>query len=316
MEATNHSDKVIKAVASNSSAAASTVAASWCRSALKFGLDPASDSKNELLSEAELTKAKELNALLLCSAKQVLNTLFHVIDQAGCCVVLTDADGLILESRTSVGDAQYFESANLTAGACWSEALEGTNGIGTCLSEGRTLTIHRDQHFHVRNIGMSCTDAPIFNATGGIAAALDVSSCRRDYDKAMVAMVTALVNDAARQIERDYFCRTFSHARIIYVPSGRATGSALLAVDRDDLLLGATRTARDICHINDVQINASIPLSSVIDQCVSPAYFSDGERMALRQALARTGGNATQAAEQLNISRATLYRKLKRSHST
>lgn len=313
MEAASHCDKVRRAVASNSGAAASAVVASWCRSALKFGLDPAADPRNELLSGAELTKARELNAPLLRSARPVLDGLFRAIGKAGCCVVLTDADGLILESRTSDGDSQYFEAANLTSGAHWSEALEGTNGIGTCLSEGRALTIHRDQHFRARNIGMSCTDAPIFNATGSIAAALDVSSCRSDYDGAMVAMVTALVIDAAQQIERYHFCQSFSHARIIYIPSGNAAGSALLAIDRDDLILGATRTARDIFCITDAQIDASIPVSTVIDQSSSPADFSDAERKALRQALASTGGNATRAAQHLNISRATLYRKLKKS---
>ncbi|MGH1557729.1 GAF domain-containing protein [Caulobacter segnis] len=45
---------------------------------------------------------------------------------------------------------------------CGAQAREGTNGIGTCLTEQRVLTIHRDQHFHTRNIGLSCTVAPLF----------------------------------------------------------------------------------------------------------------------------------------------------------
>ena len=92
-----------------------------------------------------------------------------------------------------------FRRWGLWNGAVWSEAREGTNGIGTCLAEQRVLTIHRDQHFHTRNIGLSCTVAPLFDPNGRIAGALDVSSCRPGLE-GLTGLVERAVTDAARRI--------------------------------------------------------------------------------------------------------------------
>ncbi|MFA5990190.1 MAG: GAF domain-containing protein [Sphingomonas sp.] len=310
---TDHSDKVIYAVESNVSAAVSAVAASWCRSALKYGLDPATDKQRELLGGAELTRARALNNSLLRVARPVLDQMYRSVGKTGCCVILTDAEGLILESRTTAGDAEQFEMAKLTPGARWSEALEGTNGIGTCLAEDRAMIIHRDQHFHSRNIGMSCMDAPVHDHKGRLLAALDVSSCRDDHSEAMAGLVSAVVVDAARRIERDYFCQAFGDARIVFVSGEQDMGAALLAIDRDDLVIGATRAARNLFGLDDKLLASSIPATDLLDAGGRPRGLWDAERTALRCALARAGGNATLAAKQLNIGRATLYRRLKRA---
>jgi len=312
MATPNHSDKVNSTVESNVSATVSSVAASWCRSALKYGLDPAADKKGDLLGGAELTRARERNSPLLRVARPVLDSMYRSVGKTGCCVVLTDAAGLILESRTTAGDAEQFEQAKLTPGAMWSEALEGTNGIGTCLVEDRAVTIHRDQHFHSRNIGMSCMDAPVHDHTGRLIAALDVSSCRDDHSEAMATLVSALVVDAARRIERDYFCQAFSGARIAFASRAQDLGPVLLAIDKDDLVIGATRSARSLFGLDDKQLALSIPAADLLDLTGQPRDLHDAERTALRCALARAGGNATRAAKQLNIGRATFYRRLKR----
>jgi transcriptional regulator of acetoin/glycerol metabolism len=56
-------------------------------------------------------------------------------------------------------------------------------------------------------------DAPIFDPDGRLIAALDISSARGDHDRTMAALIGALVQDAARSIERDLFCRRYSDAR-------------------------------------------------------------------------------------------------------
>jgi len=309
-----HAGAVLDAVQSPSRAAQSPVAASWCRSALRHGLDPSMQVQRERIGAAELASLRQAHDLLLTVASPVLDQLFRSVGRSGCGVILSDANGIILERRASDADAPLFSLVGLAPGGRWGEEEEGTNGIGTCLFEDRPVVIHRDQHFASRNIGISCMDAPVHDPHGRLVAALDVSSCRDDHGVAMADMVASLVQETARHIERDYFCRHFGQHRIIFLGDDPATGTALLAVDRDDMVIGASRGARLRYRLTDEMLGGVRPLTDVMGQGgEGVASFHDGERAVLRRALAQADGNASRAAQMLGIGRATLYRRMKRA---
>ena len=169
-----------------------------------------------------------------------------------------------------------------------------------------------DQHFHARNIALSCMDAPIFGLDGQIIAALDVSTARLDRTENINSLISALVIDVARQIETEYFHHCFTNHRIISLPQGDSEAPALLAVDDHDLVVGATRIARKICQLGfNAQIEP-VPASDILGGPSRNELFGDAESAAIMQALARTHGNITQAAEQCGIGRATFYRRMNR----
>ena len=89
---------------------------------------------------------------------------------------------------------------------------------------------------------------------------------------------------------------------------------ALLAVDRDDIVLGATRGARQVLGLDDGRLAAGIPAADLLNesQPTRSADLLEAERAALRRAINRNGGNMSRTAEALGISRATLHRKVKR----
>lgn len=308
----NHVDVVFDAIRSRSSAAVSPVAASWCRSALHHRLDPADAKRHELLDAGTLALLREEHAPLLAVATPVLDQMFRAVGRSGCGVILSDAQGVILDRRVGAGDAAGFSAAGLEEGSRWSEAEQGTNGIGTCLFEDQPVIIHRDQHFASQNIGISCMDAPVHDPSGRLIAALDVSSCRDDHDSAMAEMIAALVKDAARRIERDFFCRYFDGARIIFLGDDGMTGTGLLAVDRDDLVIGASRAARMQLGLSETAFDRPRPLAQLLGSDQTPS-FEDGDRAVLRQALAQSDGNASAAARRLGIGRATFYRRMARA---
>jgi transcriptional regulator of acetoin/glycerol metabolism len=159
-------------------------------------------------------------------------------------VVLCDASGVVLDQRCRDADRATFQSWGLWQGADWSEAAEGTNGIGTCLAEKRPVIIHQDEHFLARNIAMSCMDAPIFGPDGQIVGAVDVSSARSDQTEAFNRLIAAMVAQTARQIEADTFRAAFPTLRILHADADDSEAATLLAVDGDDIVIGATRGAR------------------------------------------------------------------------
>jgi transcriptional regulator of acetoin/glycerol metabolism len=307
-------DEVLATAADPAAPALSFVAASWRRSVTVHGLDPANDRPPATLSDCALRETAERSGALIAAAESSLDRLFQAIGGAGCCILLTDRDGVPLARRGVAADDETFHRWGLWPGAVWSEASEGTNGIGTCLAEERALTIHRGQHFHTRNIGLSCTVAPLHDHEGRLAGAVDVSSCRADFVEPMLGMLAMCVADATRRIESALFRQAFTHARIILAPGAERGPPSLLALDQDDLVIGATREARLALRLDDAALARRLPASALLEGeagDTTPA-FDAAERAALRQALARAGGNVSAAAAHLGVSRATLHRKMKR----
>jgi len=304
-----HADRVEAAIAAGAPAR-SALAASWRRSWDMHRLDPAERTPPRQLTEGELETARQRVEPLIRAAQASLDRLYLAVGGVGCCVLLADRDGVPVDRRGAVADDATFREWGLWTGAVWSEAAEGTNGIGTCLVEQRSLTIHRDQHFFARNTLLSCTTAPIHDHEGRLAGALDVSSCRADLTEGFVNLIAVAVLDAARRIESEAFRMAFPDARVLLAPGGEKGGPALVAVDRDDLVIGATRVARIALGIDGPSLRPR-PVADLIGG--EPREDLDrAERAALQRALARAGGNVSAAAQALGISRATLHRKLKR----
>lgn len=86
----------------------------------------------------------------------------------------------------------------------------------------------------------------------------------------------------------------------------------LLAVDQDDLVLGATRGARKAFGLNQAGPITSLPASDLFGREDGPSGFEKAERAAVNRALSRANGNVSEAARNLGIGRATLYRRMKR----
>ncbi|GAA4117492.1 helix-turn-helix domain-containing protein [Aminobacter aganoensis] len=306
-----HADRV-QAALKSSDAARSALVASWRRSS-QHRLDPTHRSPPERLTEAELSLARQRIEPLIAVAQASLDRLYLAVGGVGCCVLLADRDGVPVERRGAVADDETFHDWGLWTGTVWSEESEGTNAIGTSLVEQRPLTIHRGQHFLSRNTALSCTTAPIYDHHGNVAAALDVSSCRADLTEGFVNLIALAVGDAARRIEADNFRLAFPHARIILTPEVERSPGGMIAVDADDLVIGATRQARLTYGITRERLERRLPVADIVGGGMRVAEdLGEAERAALHRALARADGNVSAAAQQLGISRATLHRKLNR----
>ncbi|MDF3606807.1 helix-turn-helix domain-containing protein [Paracoccus sp. DMF-8] len=308
---TRHEDRVSSA--SQSPGAVTRLAASWRRSIVKHGLDPARAQARQRLSDAELALRRDEMGKFLSVAGPQLDQLFQLVCPTGRNVLLTDARGIVLEQRVSDGDAAAFQEWGLCRGVNWSEEIEGTNGIGTCLIEERQVVIHRDDHFYARNIGVSCIDAPIWGPDGRIIAALDVSNARSDGSEQWNALISAQVAQTARMIEAAFFRASFPDARIIVAQHPAAGESALLlAVDQDDLTIGANRAARRAFGLEKEGSLRPRPAGDILGRTDESPELARAERAALMGALARAEGNVSAAARALGIGRATMYRRMSR----
>jgi transcriptional regulator of acetoin/glycerol metabolism len=164
-----------------------------------------------VLEHGRVLESRERLQQVLQIAGTEMSSLHQQLSGAGHAVLLTDARGVILNCVTAPAERKIFERAGLWLGADWSEACEGTNGIGTCLVERQALTIHQDEHFRGRHTGLTCSASPVFDPQGELLAVLDVSSARPDVSRQSQFHTMALVNLSAKMIESCYFLRCFDN---------------------------------------------------------------------------------------------------------
>ena len=285
-----HAEQVAKAVASGG-AARSALIASWRRSADLHRLDPDAAAAPRRIGEGEL--AGRASGAPLVRGGAALDRLFLAVGGVGCCVLLADRDGVPVDRRGAPADDETFDAWGLWTGAVWSEDAEGTNGIGTCLVEQRPLTIHRDQHFFTRN-------------TCSLHHRADLRRTRTARRRARRLLLPRRSHRGFRPPDRRRGRRRGAPDRGGEFPPcfprrascwrRRPTARpGLVAVDADDLVVGATRAARLGLGLTCVSPPACPPRPSGEEPSDGEDFVS-AERAVLQRALARSDGNVSAAA--------------------
>ena len=191
------------------------VAFSWLRCCSEFQLRPDQQRSAQVLENGTLREAQERIDDVVSIARAEMDALYEQIPGSGYALLLTDASGVILHEKTDPTLSRDFRRAGLIRGADWSERAVGTNGIGTCITERRPITIHLNEHFLSSNIGLTCSAAPIRDPYGDLLAVLDASCVSCEEPKASRSHTGALVNLSARLIEKCLFLRRHRHYRTI-----------------------------------------------------------------------------------------------------
>src|SRR6266511_1552197 len=217
-----------------------TIVESWWRP-LATGLDP-----TDLLAPIEADESEVLERWFehpLGSLTHVLTEqLRKVAEESRSVVVVTDASGLVLHR---VGDEGLKERAaeqnHLVEGARWSEAADGTNGIGTALAADRAFQVFAFEHFNERHHEWVCSGAPVHDPVSGrVVGLVDLSSLWKTAHPRSLELVTT----AARTMEHRLFeVRRDRDARLRRRYGDLMTRSKDLLVDRDGFVLAGAEPA-------------------------------------------------------------------------
>jgi AraC-like DNA-binding protein len=268
-----HAEHVLLVAQGDTSASGiEKVSTSWERSANKHGVNPDSSEAPRILTSHELKQLREPLDQLVFSAQEEIDRLYKVVREAGYTLLFCDTAGIAIEHRGDETDASRFKYWGTWLGGVWSEAIEGTNGIGTCIAEERPVTVHRNQHFRSRHTDLSCSAAPVFDVDGSLMAVLDVSAIDPERSERAHALTGALTANSARAIEERFFRERFRQGWIVAVASSEegATG-ILLAVDNNQRIVGANRTARTSLLLDDYRLRTGVSLWTIFER--DPGLF-------------------------------------------
>ncbi|CAI8843345.1 sigma-54-dependent Fis family transcriptional regulator [Pseudomonas sp. IT-P176] len=266
-----------------------SIARSWLRCLEDYHLDPALAIAPTVLEHGRVLESRERLQQVLQIAGGEMNSLHQQLSGAGHAVLLTDARGVILNCVTASTERKIFERAGLWLGADWSEACEGTNGIGTCLVERQALTIHQDEHFRGRHTGLTCSASPVFDPHGELLAVLDVSSARHDVSRQSQFHTMALVNLSAKMIESCYFLRHFDNQWLLrfhlQAESVGLFSEGLLAFDGEGRISAVNQSALNLLgHIRGGLVGKPVEafFDCSLDQLLSRASVNASASWPLR----------------------------------
>lgn len=221
---------------------------SWERCLTKYNIDPSSKNKTRILTQSDLREYQEPLEEFLQIAKTGIKNFYEKVSPAGYVILLGDSNGVTIDF---MGDPRYKQEqrdAGLYLGSVWTESIEGTCGMGTCVEERRAITIHRDEHFRARHIGLSCSTTPLFLPDGGLLGTLDISLLRPPENKNSQLLALQLVDYYARLIENAYFLRLYKNSWIIRFNYMQAfvevITESILAINSDGRVIAANESAK------------------------------------------------------------------------
>ncbi|MBT9490755.1 MAG: GAF domain-containing protein, partial [Paucibacter sp.] len=222
-----------------------------------FGLLPQHRADMSCLSQSTLAETLQRNSRLCAQALPVMEMLYEQLTHAHSMVLLSDASGVVLHA---LGDPDFLERAQrvaLAPGAVWSEAVKGTNAVGTALMTEEPTLVNGQDHYLREFHFLTCSAAPIFDHKGALLGVINVSGDRRSYHPHTLALASM----AARMIETQWFNDLFRQSLRLHIHASAGNLGTLregvLALDPMGRVVGVNRNAIDILGQTAAQLRRS-----------------------------------------------------------
>ncbi|MGF1770012.1 sigma-54-dependent Fis family transcriptional regulator [Enterovibrio makurazakiensis] len=221
----------------------SPISSSWQRCKQLYKLDPSHIPSVERLSKPEIKEDKERFDEMLVDSIPLLNNLRHTALDSGYCILVTNAQGVVIDRYIDSDVSRELSTECLQHGSVWSESLVGTNGVGTCLETQKSLTVFAEEHFGHPLKHLTCSAAPLIAPDGSIFGVLDVSSFARG-NKEVQGFALNLVCETANKIEALLFRKQYDQHYLVALSSSAISNdldtTCYVAINSSGIILAAT----------------------------------------------------------------------------
>ncbi|GAA3480157.1 GAF domain-containing protein [Streptomyces yanii] len=214
------------------------IGASWER-VLRSGIDPEQSTESVLLDLDEIEHRRRSSAL--GEVMPLLSEgLVSIAEAAQQIMVVTDVEGRVLWREGNPGVLRRADGICLEEGAAWSEAVTGTNAIGTALAGRAPVQVHSSEHF-VRSLHTwTCAAAPVRDPRDGrMMGVVDVSGPASTYHPTTLALVGSVARLAESEIRNRHLI-AIDRLRSVAAPLLARLGGRAMAVDAQGWLAAVT----------------------------------------------------------------------------
>ena len=151
--------------------------------------------------ETELQDILDANELLIRAASPVMSYLIDFFADSGYAVVLSDAQGCLLQVVGDAGIIRRLTHIDFVPGGKWSEDAAGTNAIGTTLADGHVVQLLGAEHFCDGWQDLTCTATPIRHPiTGAIIGSLDITANYRRIRPFLTSFLVASALEVQQEL--------------------------------------------------------------------------------------------------------------------
>ncbi len=150
---------------------------------------PAHSNAAPLVTEPEAFRHHAAQTLLARCAQPVLDRAGKFMNESISMMILTDASGLIMETRGDERTIEQGREIHLEHGGRWSEADIGTNAIGTAVAMASPVQINGAEHFCSNVQRWTCAAAPIHHPSDGeLVGVIDISGPAQTFSSQSLAL--------------------------------------------------------------------------------------------------------------------------------
>ncbi len=224
------------------------IAVSW-QKCLSRKVSPFS-SQNTGIDKDFKEKRKRYDNLLTV-AVPYLNELYTTVKGKDFIVMFACPDGLLLSVFGDRKMSTVAELVNVVPGGSCTEDILGTTAPGICLSQKIPVQVFQQEHYCQLWHEWCCSAAPIFDNTGNLLAALDVSNLSRERHP---VYLLDLVKMTARAIQLEYNYRElqgdFKRSCHYFNMVINNSSDPLLFFNKDDTLTHLNKKAASLLGSN------------------------------------------------------------------
>lgn len=150
------------------------------------------------------TGTTDTESLFFECGQQVLGDLQRTLASEPISLMLTDADGLVL-NRLCGDDSllRALDAVHLAPGFGYAERDAGTNGLGLALADRAPTMVRANEHYSLSLRGYTCAAAPVLDPQGRLRGAVNLTTWSDSSHDLLLALAqSAASNTAALMLTR------------------------------------------------------------------------------------------------------------------
>ena len=249
------------------------VADSWER-CIKLGVKPDAAKVEARISQPQLEELYQSNQQFIEAALPFMLFLQSAVRNTGFILVLTNADGVVLEVFGDEDILRMANQNNYVPGSSRSEASVGTNAIGMCLVEKKPLQTTGAEHYNKRHHCWTCSSAPVFSPEGRLLGAITLSGKSHSAHRHTLGMVISAAEAIENKLKQRMADKKKNLSETILDSLLGSISEAVVSVNQDSVIIHANEKA---CKV------VSIPHEKIIGKKITEIFPGHPELLGMAQ---------------------------------